>query len=76
MTCCGRLVKDIKENGVNETVKIVEHDGKNYVVDGNHRTVAARSLGLDSIPIEKVELPYLGYKTIEDFDFFSPGLSQ
>jgi len=69
----GRLVQDIKENGINEPVKFIEHEGKNYVVDGNHRLGAARALGMDAIPVEKVQLPYLGYKTIDDLDFYSPG---
>ncbi|EDP46957.1 ParB/RepB/Spo0J family partition protein [Rickettsiella grylli] len=68
-----RLVKNIKENGISEAVKYIEYNGKNYVVDGNHRLVAARTLDLNEIPVEKVELPYLGYKSIDDFDFYNPG---
>ncbi len=70
-----RLVENIKENGINETVKYIKYNGKNYVVDGNHRLVAARTLGLKEIPVEKVELPYLGYRTTDDLGFYSPGFS-
>jgi hypothetical protein len=70
-----RLVENIKENGINETVKYIKYNGKNYVVDGNHRLVAARALDLNEIPVEKVELPYLGYRTIGDLGFYSPGFS-
>lgn len=68
-----RLVNDINENGINEPIKFIEHDGVNYVVDGNHRLVAARSLNFSNAPVEKVELPYLVYRSIDDLDFYSPG---
>ncbi len=60
-----RLADDIAENGVREPLKYVEHNGTKYVVDGNHRLHAARRLGLDDVPAERVELPYKGYRTIE-----------
>ena len=40
--------------------------GTKYVVDGHHRLQAAKDLKLKNIPIEKVSLPYKGYKTIDD----------
>lgn len=52
------LVDSIKKNGVTEPIK--------YVVDGHHRLEAAKQLKLKDIPIEKVELPYKGYKTVND----------
>lgn len=61
-----KLVNDIKTNGMQETIKYVEYNGKKYVVDGHHRLLAAKKLGLTEVPIEKVELPYAGYKTITD----------
>lgn len=64
------LVGEIKENGITESIKYVEHDGVKYVVDGHHRLKAAKVLGLDSVPIEKVSLPYNGYFTIEDLFWF------
>ena len=65
-----KLIDDIKCNGINETIKYVEYNGRKYVVDGHHRLIAAKRLGLKEVPIEKVELPYAGYKTIEDLLWF------
>jgi RHS repeat-associated protein len=61
-----RLADDMAENGVREPLRYVEHNGTKYVVDGNHRLQAARRLGLDDVPAERVELPYKGYRTIEN----------
>lgn len=63
---------DIKPNGIQESIKYVEHEGKRYVVDGHHRLEAAKYLGFEEIPIEKVELPYNGYKTVEDLYYYGP----
>lgn len=52
-----------------ETVKFVEHEGRRYVVDGHHRLLAARQLGIGEVPVEQVQLPYLGYKTIADLEY-------
>jgi hypothetical protein len=57
---------DIAQNGIREPVKYVELNGKKYVVDGHHRVRIARELGFDSVPAERVQLPYKGYKTIDD----------
>lgn len=65
-----KLIDDIKDNGISETIKYVEHNGQKYVVDGHHRLIAAKRLGLEQVPIEQVELPYSGYKTIEDLLWF------
>lgn len=63
-----KLLNTIKADGkVNETIKYVMHDGKMYIVDGHHRYFAARKLGIETVPIEQVHLPYLGYKTPADF---------
>ncbi len=55
------LMDDIKMNGIQEPIKYVEYNGKMYVVDGHHRLLAAKKLGLTEVPIEKVDLPYAGY---------------
>ena len=65
-----KLIEDIKDNGINEPIKYVEYNGQKYVVDGHHRLIAAKRLGLEQVPIEQVELPYAGYETIEDLLWF------
>ena len=57
---------DVKLNGIREPIKYVEHNGKKYIVDGHHRLRAARNLNLEKIPVEKVNLPYKSYHTIDD----------
>ena len=64
------LMDDIKVNGIQEPIKYVEYNGQKYVVDGHHRLLAAKRLGLTEVPIERVELPYAGYSTIEDLLWF------
>ncbi len=55
-----------------EPIKYIEFGNSKYVVDGHHRLRAARELGLKDIPVERVELPYGGYKTPHDlFDYFN-----
>jgi len=60
----------IKINGIQEPIKYVEYNGQLYVVDGHHRLLAAKRLGLTEVPIEKVDLPYGGYNTIDDLLWF------
>lgn len=66
-----KLIEDIRKNGIKNTIKYVKKHDKKYVVDGHHRLYAAKKLGLKEVPIEKVELPYLGYQTSYDMDFFN-----
>ncbi|NWK99582.1 type IV secretion protein Rhs [Flavobacterium collinsii] len=61
-----KLKTDIKENGMQEPIKVVEYKGRKYVVDGHHRLRAAKELGLKNVPIQKVNLPYGNYKTSYD----------
>lgn len=60
------LVESIRKNGIIEPIKYVEYNGSKFVVDGHHRLRAAKQLKLEEIPVEKVSLPYKGYKTIDD----------
>lgn len=64
------LMDDIKVNGIQEPIKYVEYNGQMYVVDGHHRLLAAKRLGLTEVPIEKVDLPYAGYSTVDDLLWF------
>ncbi|EJO5348894.1 ParB N-terminal domain-containing protein [Clostridium botulinum] len=61
-----KFVETIRKEEIQEPIKYVEYNGKKYVVDGQHRLQAAKRLKIEDVPVEKVELPYAGYKTIED----------
>ncbi len=63
------LKEQIRNEGIQESIKIVESNGKRYIVDGHHRLQIAKELGMESVPIEKVKLPYKGYQTVEDLRF-------
>jgi len=56
----------IKEDGIIEPIKYVEHNGVKSVVDGHHRLRAAKELGHKTVPAQSVLLPYGGYKTTLD----------
>jgi ParB-like chromosome segregation protein Spo0J len=60
------LLGDIKDNGIREALSYVRYNGKNFIVDGHHRLKAARKLGLESVPAQEVQLPFLGYRTVDD----------
>ena len=62
-----KLMQDIKENGIKEPIKIIEYEGSRYVVDGHHRLIVAKKLGIRSVPVEEVSFPYKGYKSPDDF---------
>ena len=64
------LSDDLKTNGIREPIKCVEFDGQLYVVDGHHRLLIAKRLGLTEVPVEIVELPYAGYDTVDDLLWF------
>ena len=60
---------------IKESIKYFEHDGQKYIVDGHHRVMAARKVGIGQVPAQKVQLPYSGYKSIDDlFSFDDYGL--
>ena len=65
-----KLTNDIRANGIREPIKYVVHNGQKYVVDGHHRLIAARRLGIKEVPTQKVELPFRGYKTLDDVLWF------
>jgi ParB/Sulfiredoxin domain len=55
-----------REGWKGEPISIVEHDGKKYIVDGHHRVAAARRAGVEEVPYRVVELPFRGYRTMDD----------
>lgn len=62
-----RLARQIEaDGGIHTALKYVEDGGEKIVVDGNHRLRAARQLGIERVPAERVDLPYKGYKTVAD----------
>jgi len=60
------LIDDIRANGIKEPLQYVEKDGKKYIVGGNHRYFVAQKLNLTRLPIQRVELPFAGYKSTFD----------
>lgn len=59
--------EQLKQDGVvRETIKYIEYKGQKYIVDGHHRARVAKELGFKVVPVEKVELPFKGYKNIDD----------
>ncbi|SMC34036.1 ParB N-terminal domain-containing protein, partial [Papillibacter cinnamivorans] len=60
------LMDNIKVNGIQESIKYIKYNGNMYVVDGHHRLLAAKKLGITEVPIEEVKLPYKSYGTFED----------
>lgn len=65
------LKESIAKEGIKEPVRYVELHGRKYIVDGHHRVRAARELGIENVPAERVQLPYGGYKNVNDL--FSAG---
>lgn len=65
-----KLIEQIKKDGgIKEPIKYVEYNGKMYVVDGHHRLIAAKKLGLENVPAQQVDLPFAGYRTVDDLNF-------
>lgn len=64
-----KLIADIKANGIQNPIKYVEHNGTKYVVDGHHRLAAAKALRFLRVPVQRVELPYGGYRTPSDLQY-------
>jgi hypothetical protein len=65
-----RLKSDIKLNGIQETIKYVEEQGRKYIVDGHHRTQVAKELGSKTVPSQQVQLPFADYKSVHDLYHF------
>lgn len=66
------LLNNIRDNGIKNPIKFVEHNNVKYIVDGHHRFYSAQKLGIQNIPTQQVQLPYGGYKNIMDL-MLEPG---
>lgn len=64
----GALVEDIRVKGIKTPIEYVEHNGHNYIVNGHHRYLAARQLGMSEVPAVQRTLPIdgTGYRTPAD----------
>ncbi len=60
------LLDDIAKNGVKEPISYVRSGGSNYIVDGHHRFYSAQKLGIKNVPVQRVKLPFKGYKSATD----------
>jgi hypothetical protein len=61
-----KIRQSMRENGYNgRPVFVVVHEGRRYVVDGNHRLRASEGI-LDEIPYRVIDLPFAGFNTIDD----------
>ena len=45
----------------------MSHNGTKHVGNGHHRLRAAKELGHNTVPAQQVQLPFMGYKTFDDF---------
>ena len=60
------LMTDISSNGIQSPIKCIEINGSKYIIDGNHRVMAAKLLNIKTVPVQYVNLPYMGYNTIDE----------
>ncbi|MEY9212455.1 ParB N-terminal domain-containing protein [Thermobifida halotolerans] len=65
-----KLVRKITESMRNGRwqggpISVVENDGRRFIVDGHHRTAAAKRAGID-VPYKIVDLPHKGYSGMDD----------
>ena len=51
-----RLTNDIARNGMREPIEYFRYNDVNYIYNGHHRVLAAKTLGWDSVPVRQVEL--------------------
>jgi ParB-like chromosome segregation protein Spo0J len=67
------LTSNIAANGIRQPIEYVETSGGRYIVNGNHRTIAARTLGIQEVPAVERRLPYAGFRTEADLVGYSLG---
>lgn len=61
-----KLTESIKEEGIREPISFTVWHGEKYIVNGHHRMMAARRLGIKEVPGREVMLPHGGYRTVDD----------
>lgn len=61
-----KLTESIEQEGIREPISFTVLHGEKYIVNGHHRVLAARRLGIKEVPAREVTLPYGGYKTVDD----------
>jgi hypothetical protein len=59
----------VRDGGILNPVNFVVHNGKKYVVDGHHRLIIAKQLGMEAIKAVEVQLPFSGYRTVVDLEW-------
>lgn len=62
------LVDDIARVGIQNPLEVVLHQGKVYVVNGQHRLAAARKLGLALVPVTDDPIRFGEYDNDEDWE--------
>jgi len=68
------LKSDIKANGIQNPIKFAtDGTGRRFIVDGVHRQLAARQLGLERVPVQEVSLPFRGFQSTDDLVPFFGG---
>ena len=61
-----KLKASVEREGIREPIEYVVFQDEKYVVNGHHRLLAARLLGIEELMAKEVELPYRGYRTDAD----------
>ena len=64
------LMADIRVNGIRTPIQYVRTGTGNCVVNGNHRLLISRIIGMESVPVQQVSLPFLGYQSEIDLYVF------
>lgn len=66
MSCCGEELKNVYRFGQNEPIKFVNVEGRNIILDGNHRTALNFALRKQFTRAEEVQLPFGTFRNNTD----------
>ena len=69
----GKLVKNIRLNGITDPLTVTSHEGRLFILDGHHRALAAPRAGMLEVPINRVDLPFGAYRSPSDLNFSPDG---